>query len=147
MEVRRAFDLTIDRREAEVLEKILSRCGSVAMGPLVCSTELSGRRRGNPVNGGEALVRYDDNGSGRITCREARRHGIALVIRDHPAYPFMRDADSDGVVCEQLSDPARFPGARPDRQRGRRDTRWCGVGRPQGRSTPLCGFTVGAEGY
>ena len=36
----------------------------------------------------------------RITCREARAHGIAPVRRGHPAYPFMRDGDGDGVVCE-----------------------------------------------
>ena len=29
---------------------------------------------------------------------EARAHGIAPVTRDHPAYPFMRDGDGDGVV-------------------------------------------------
>ena len=40
------------------------------------------------------------NGNGRITCAEARRHGIAPVHSDHPAYAFMRDGDGDGVVCE-----------------------------------------------
>ena len=100
VEVRRAYDLTIDRREADVLERILTRCTSVAMEPLVCSTEPSGGRQGSGVSGGEVLARYDDNGNGRITCREARRHGIAPVSRDHPAYRFMRDADNDGVVCE-----------------------------------------------
>ena len=30
----------------------------------------------------------------------ARRHGIAPVRSDHPAYPYMRDPDADGVVCE-----------------------------------------------
>ena len=49
---------------------------------------------------GDALALYDDNGNGRITCAEARRHGIAPVPRSHPAYPFMRDGDGDGVVCE-----------------------------------------------
>ena len=47
-----------------------------------------------------ALGLYDDNGNGRITCAEARRHGIAPVPRDHPAYRYMRDGDGDGVVCE-----------------------------------------------
>ncbi|MCY4602166.1 MAG: thermonuclease family protein [Acidobacteria bacterium] len=50
--------------------------------------------------GSGALERYDDNGNGRITCAEARRHGIAPVPRGHPAYPYMRDGDGDGVVCE-----------------------------------------------
>ena len=40
----------------------------------------------------------DDNGNGRITCAEARRHGIAPVPRSHPAYRYMRDGD--GEVCE-----------------------------------------------
>ena len=48
----------------------------------------------------EALRRWDDNGNGRITCAEARRHGIAPVHRGHPAYPLMYDRDRDGVVCE-----------------------------------------------
>ena len=43
---------------------------------------------------------YDDNGNGRITCAEARAHGIAPVHRGHPAYEYMRDTDGDGVVCE-----------------------------------------------
>ena len=47
-----------------------------------------------------ALALYDDNGNGRITCAEARNHGIAPVRRGHPAYPYMDDRDHDGVVCE-----------------------------------------------
>ena len=50
--------------------------------------------------GGDALARWDDNGNERITCAEARRHGIAPVRRGHPAYPHMRDGDNDGAVCE-----------------------------------------------
>jgi len=47
-----------------------------------------------------AVAVWDDNGNGRISCAEARAHGIAPVRRGHPAYPFMRDGDGDGVVCE-----------------------------------------------
>ena len=47
-----------------------------------------------------ALALYDDNGNGRITCKEARNHGIAPVSRGHPAYQYMDDRDNDGVVCE-----------------------------------------------
>ena len=36
-------------------------------------------------------MNVDDNRNGPISCREARRHGIAPVARDHAAYPFMRD--------------------------------------------------------
>ena len=47
-----------------------------------------------------ALLQYDDNRNGQITCAEAREHGIAPVTSEHPAYQFMRDGDGDGVVCE-----------------------------------------------
>lgn len=101
VEVRRAYQLTIDRREAEVLERILSRCDDVAMQPVVCATEpVSGQLTNSGATDSDALARYDDNGNGTITCREARRHGIAPVRRDHPAYRFMRDGDGDGIVCE-----------------------------------------------
>ena len=53
-----------------------------------------------PAQSGNALELYDDNGNGRITCAEARAHGIAPVRRDHPAYQYMDDRDGDGVVCE-----------------------------------------------
>ena len=46
------------------------------------------------------LELYDDNDNGRISCAEARAHGIAPVYSDHPAYPYMTDTDGDGVVCE-----------------------------------------------
>ena len=46
---------------------------------------------------GVALSLYDDNGNGRITCAEARRHGIAPVPRTHPAYQYMRDGDGDKI--------------------------------------------------
>ena len=61
----------------------------------------STRTRPPPVTtAGSALDLYDDNGNGRITCAEARAHGIAPVERGHPAYEYMRDGDGDGVVCE-----------------------------------------------
>ena len=46
------------------------------------------------------LYLYDDNGNGRISCAEAREHGIAPVYAGDPAYPYMTDGDGDGVVCE-----------------------------------------------
>ena len=46
------------------------------------------------------LERYDTNNNGKITCAEARSHGITPVKRSHPAYEFMFDRDGDGVVCE-----------------------------------------------
>ena len=99
--VRKAYDLTIDRREAAALEGVLSRCHSTDMEPLRCGAERrQGVQRGEDIEGREVLDRYDDNGDGRIWCSEACRHGIAPVHRDHPAYRYMRDGDADGVVCE-----------------------------------------------
>ena len=102
VEVRRAYGLTIDRREAAALERILASCESTALEPVVCAVppaSASDSVRGS-APGGDALALYDDNRNGRITCKEARRHGIAPVPRSHPAYRYMRDGDGDGVVCE-----------------------------------------------
>ena len=51
-------------------------------------------------NPNHPLTLYDSNLNGRISCAEARAHGIAPVYSTHPAYPYMTDADGDGVVCE-----------------------------------------------
>ena len=59
----------VDRREAAALERVLRRCASTAMGPLVCRTAPT-KTRGTtraPNSGGDALARYDDNRNGRIT--------------------------------------------------------------------------------
>ena len=102
VEVRQHYALTIDQRESEVLEGILSGCASIEMivrdapsGPVTTPTLTP---EGQEVS--NALELYDDNGNGRITCAEARNYGIAPVHRGHPAYEFMNDADNDGVVCE-----------------------------------------------
>ena len=63
----------------------------------VCFSE---RRWPRQPAGDDALARYQDNRNGRITCKEARWHGIAPVPRSHPAYRYMRHEDGDGVVCE-----------------------------------------------
>ena len=102
VDVRKVYGLTIDRREAAALERILAGCDSTALEPIVCTMpSASGTVPGSsPASGDDVLARYDDNRNGRITCKEARRHGIAPVLRSHPAYRFMRDGDGDGVVCE-----------------------------------------------
>ena len=102
--VKRKYALGVDRREAAALEGVLSRCGSTDMifhGSATPSQSAPPASRGSRSrHTDDALRRWDDDGNGRITCREARRHGIAPVPRGHPAYPFMRDADGDGTVCE-----------------------------------------------
>ena len=102
LKVRLAYDLTIDRREAAALDRILAGCESTALEPVVCavpSASASAAARA-PAAGDDALTLYDDNRNGKITCKEARRHGIAPVPRSHPAHRYMRDEDGDGVVCE-----------------------------------------------
>ena len=96
--VRERCGLTIDRREADALDQVLAGC---------TSTELITFARGEvPATAAaaasvpEEIAAWDDNRNGRVSCAEARAHGIAPVTRDHPAYPFMRDGDGDGVVCE-----------------------------------------------
>ena len=101
VEVRRAYDLTIDPREAMALERILAQCDSTDMEPMACTAEpASVGDRNEGTGDSHALARYDSNGNGRITCEEARHHGIAPVRRGHPAYRYMRDGDGDGVVCK-----------------------------------------------
>ncbi len=107
VEVRRKYDLTIDRHEADVLERLLSTCTSTELVfRTVGTTEPSSATptdspKDSSPGDVDALRLWDDNRNGRITCAEARRHGLAPVPRGHPAYPFMRDGDGDGVVCEK----------------------------------------------
>lgn len=44
---------------------------------------------------------YDTNDNNRISCAEAREHGITPVYMGHPAYLLMRDTDGDGIICER----------------------------------------------
>ena len=100
VEVRRKYGLTIDRREAAALEAVLSGCASTAMIMTTSAGAASSAPAPASATNADALRLWDDNGNGRITCAEARRHGIAPVARGHPAYLYMRDGDGDGVVCE-----------------------------------------------
>ena len=102
VQVRREYGLTIDRAEAEAADRVLAGCEStqMVMLPPGTSTNPSTTATPTPAPDVDALALYDDNGNGRITCAEARAHGIAPVHRGHPAYEYMRDADGDGVVCE-----------------------------------------------
>ena len=125
VQVRAKYSLTVDRAEADALEAVMSECSSFEMvvvepateqptptpttGPdsmptpgttpvATATPEATSTATATPVI--DALAMYDDNGDGMISCEEARAHGIAPVHSDHPAYPYMNDADGDGVVCE-----------------------------------------------
>lgn len=88
--VKRKYALTVDRREARALEQVLAGCASTEM------VGAEGSAPTRPAPGGAAG--WDTDGNARITCHEAREHGIAPVRRGRPAYRLMRDGD--GVVCE-----------------------------------------------
>ena len=107
--VKRKYNLTMDQAEASKAQQVLASCAK----PIVMQFTDPGSAPAPPptaapapppASGGncesDPLGCYDDNNNGRITCAEARAHGIAPVPRGHPAYQYMRDGDSDGVVCE-----------------------------------------------
>ena len=107
IQVRQRYNLTIDRREAAALDRVLAGCTSLTLvktapGAVTTTSSAPPRRPRppSPFGGAGNISQWDDNGNGRITCAEAWRHGIAPVRRGHPAYPYMRDGDGDGIVCE-----------------------------------------------
>ena len=110
VQVRLEYGLTIDRAEADAIDQVLTGCESTEMvmlepgaaeAAIATPTPTSvNSSTPTPTSDADALALYDDNRNGRITCAEARAHGIAPVHRGHPAYQYMRDADGDGVVCE-----------------------------------------------
>ena len=106
VQVRQEYGLTIDREEADAIDTVLAGCESTEMVVLAPRASATTTATATPTQipttatDMDALAMYDDSGNGRITCAEARAHGIAPVHRGHPAYEFMRDADGDGVVCE-----------------------------------------------
>ena len=104
VQVRAKYNLTVDQREADALNVVLSGCTSFEMVVVPASSQTPPPPTSTPGSGSgsgvDVLALYDDNNNGRITCKEARAHGIAPVHSDHPAYPYMNDADGDGVVCE-----------------------------------------------
>ena len=100
VQVRREYGLTIDHAEADAIDRVLAGCESTEMVVLSPGGSTTATATPTPIPILDALALWDDNGNGRITCAEARAHGIAPVRRGHPAYKYMRDADGDGVVCE-----------------------------------------------
>ena len=100
VQVRRQYGLTIDSAEAQAIDQVLAGCTSTELVIVAPGGAIAANPTPPPASDVDALALYDDNGNGRITCSEAKAHGIAPVHRGHPAYEYMRDADDDGVVCE-----------------------------------------------
>ena len=99
VQVKRKYNLSMDQAEASKAQQILASCASTDM-QFTDPGAAAPAPAPPPAQGGNALEMYDSNGNGRITCAEARDHGIAPVRRDHPAYQYMDDRDNDGIVCE-----------------------------------------------
>ena len=100
VQIRLDYSLTVDRVEADAIDIVLTGCDSTEMVVLAPTTTESATATATPTPTpapeADALTLYDDNGNGRITCADARSHGITPIRRSHPAYEYMRD----GVVCE-----------------------------------------------
>ena len=96
IEIKTKYNLSVDQKEANALGAELAKCKSVEMVfyPVKGNSAIDNLRNIDP------LTLYDTNKNGRITCSEAKAHGIAPVASSHPAYEFMHDSDSDGTVCE-----------------------------------------------
>ena len=77
--VHQKYRLTIDRREAAALDRVLASCASTALArggaPVAECIDFGGPSSELPAE----VAQCDDNGNGRITCAEARTHGIAPV--------------------------------------------------------------------
>jgi hypothetical protein len=102
VDIKAKYKLSVDQVEADTLEAVLSVCDSVEMVFFPITEQSATITPTTPTptpSSVNALTIYDDNGNGRITCSEARAHGITPVNQEHPAYEFMNDRDGDGVVC------------------------------------------------
>lgn len=98
VQIKTKYGLSVDKREANTLEAVLSLCDSTKM--VVYPSSFAVMPSDNIRSQKNALALYDSDKNGKISCAEARKHKIAPVRRDHIAYPYMFDRDEDGVVCE-----------------------------------------------
>ena len=106
LEVKRAYGLTVDRREAAALERVIRGYTNTNMEALVCCHAETGASTETGVSGdsaGDVLAKDGDNGNGRTTGNEIRRPGVPSIHRPHSVYRYMRDGDGDGVVWESRS--------------------------------------------
>lgn len=98
VKIKAKYALSVNRAEADALDTVLTTCESVEMIFFPNANHVV-VDSSTPISA-DALNMYDDNKNGRITCAEARAHGITPVRRGHVAYGFMNDRDNNGVVCE-----------------------------------------------
>ena len=91
IEVRRAYSLTIDRREAQALDAVLASCESsdMVMFPRGKTAAVS-----TPRSSGEVPCGPYKN------CTELRKDHPRGVPKSHCAYESRMDRDKDGWACE-----------------------------------------------
>lgn len=97
IEIKLKYQLSIDIAEKTALETVLNSCESPEM---VFHSEQDFVNDDVVQETQSVLDLFDDNNNGKISCVEARAHGIVPVKRGHPAYQFMYDRDGDGTVCK-----------------------------------------------
>lgn len=91
IDVRKAYRLTVDRREARALDAVLASCES---------PEMVVYERGS-MAAGSALKREEEGPCGPYrNCAELRKDHPAGVPKDHCAYRSRMDRDQDGWACE-----------------------------------------------
>ncbi len=99
--VRQRCGLSIKRREADALDRVLAECTTTDL--VVFGRGLMPSAAAPVAVDSDVVAAWDDNRNDHISCAEARGHSIAPVTHDHPAYLFMRDGVGDGMVCESGS--------------------------------------------
>ena len=108
--IRQKYDLTIDQRGADALDHVPAACSSTVLITVPHGSVSTAAAPARSTN--ESITEWDDDRNGRVSRAAAGAHGTAPVGRDHPAYPFMRDGDGDGMVSE--SGWAFPPPAKPE---------------------------------
>ena len=89
LEVRRKYELTIDRDEADALDTIFSGC--------VPDEEFMHRVVKARV---KVLDEFDSDRSGQISCGELKAANEPTPIDpSHRAWPFVKDGNCDGTAC------------------------------------------------
>ncbi|MDO6636841.1 excalibur calcium-binding domain-containing protein [Pseudoalteromonas carrageenovora] len=96
--IKSKYNLSVDLAEANTLDTILANCNSTEM-IFYPKEEIPLQGYSNVTGSANALELYDDDNNGRITCLEAKSHGITPVRKGHLAYNFMHDRNKDGIVC------------------------------------------------
>ena len=90
LEVKRAYGLTVDRREAATLERILRGCASKAMEPVACDGIgaregfwTGGRKRHRPARALRRQPEWQDHMQGGAAARDRTRAPVASRVPVH----------------------------------------------------------------